>query len=71
MKERYFKNWKYGMDADIDLLLANSLYIKHRTDLFRKHLNGWWYYWENRQSRKSKAFGHQEYMRSIVIDYDK
>ena len=70
MKERYFKNWKYGMDADINCLLANELYIKHRRDLFRKHRNGWWYYYGNKQGRSRKQDGHVEYMRSIVIDYE-
>lgn len=70
MKARYYKNWKYGMHADIELLLANKLYLKHRSELFKKHRNGWWYYWENRQSRKSKEFGHEQFMRAIITDYD-
>lgn len=70
MKARYFKNWKYGMHADIELLLANELYLKHRSELFKQHRNGWWYYWENRQGRKSKAFGHEQFMRAIIIDYE-
>ena len=69
-KDRHFKNWKYGMDASIELLLANRLYIKHRSELFKKHGNGWWYYWANPQGRNRKQDGHVEYMRSIIIDYE-
>lgn len=58
------------MHADIELLLSNKLYLKHRSELFKKHRNGWWYYWENRQSRKSKEFGHEQFMRAIITDYD-
>lgn len=70
IKRRYWKNWKYPKNISVDELLQNKRYLADRNKLFRKHRNGWWWYFGTRKHGRYMIHEHDLYLREYICDYD-